>query len=762
MEGPLLDLTRSNPTPSSERVAKTLKHVLSFLDTLAFHIPEGTRCAVSILPTLNNPTLWRLVEDTATWQVGEAPQYASRPIDSGHDLIDHFITTLLSSSLHDGAGKAPHAVDEQVGENYPSALAEDDLGGDSPHATSQGDEGEEANPYDSGEAVWLEELDAASASLWDENMAQTANEVGSDVPSEDEVGQTIAKKTSVSQESQYSHAHATSNTDSSAMEADSIAREAEGNNEWKFDDTPETSEGVSTNQSHNSIEDGNHSCHTTDSSSGDRHEIFQSTKALRMVLKQNSPAGFHLFFSFLELIGWVLHLPVPSVRWPTTADSSQLLPLFSDFRADGVISHWVTTFSLSYTALLRIFNPVPSRAFRFSPLEDENRGLSSTSPTTVAKTLHDPAIMEKIMLLLLNTCPDVWLMSAILHCWWTSLLHHDHWPDGAGDDETRFVISTTHGKALEKIRRGKSNGVENGGAPRAMLMPRVEISLCVLLYHAGLNAHAVRSWRQRQLDPIEASPLSTGGPGPISDKGDRFDTRKWHAVHEAVLEKVFGDVLGETGGCDNEVWGDPIPESSLLHLIGSMTLLSLETRAVSRGQSGRRREACGTSDSSGKSPTAVGMPHSKNFYVAEFLVGDESRAAGSRVEAAWGRGPPVIFPSQQLASVVNGRGSSIGSSALHGRSWRYAWRYSLSPRQKMQLRRAFACRPSSPSAPERAKPAEGRKHRGYDRDVAGSQNMRHPSSLHEIDHSSNGKLLLAEDDDEFTNLFTSLMSSPNA
>ncbi|CCW66183.1 unnamed protein product [Phytomonas sp. Hart1] len=349
-EGNPPGLTPSEDAKSAKRMGKLMRHVLSFLDTLSFHIPDEARCAVSIFPTLHNATLWGLVEDCSARQ---AAANASPPMDSARDLIQHFITT-LSSSLQHGAVNPPHFADRPSEADPSGALAEDTCGDQPPPPASHAEDDEDADSYDSGEAVWWNELEAAATLHWEANTPQASHADPSTPPSERDRPPNSAMPTSFSPPNRPGGPRKAADGDWSPTGASRIATPGE------FDAAPEIRPDARQTPSDPPAgePDGGD---RADSLLPEADEVLACTKALRMVLQRTSPAAFHLLFSFLELVGWVLGLPVSAVRWaPSAEPAGGLLSSAPDFAAAAATRQWVPTLVLGYTALLRVFSPLPS------------------------------------------------------------------------------------------------------------------------------------------------------------------------------------------------------------------------------------------------------------------------------------------------------------------------------------------------------------------------------------------------------------------
>lgn len=338
-------------------------------------------------------------------------------------------------------------------------------------------------------------------------------------------------------------------------------------------------------------------------------------------LRWAAPGQLHLFYSVLQAVAWVLYPPTAG----DGSDKAAPLPPLGG-RRDGERAEWTKALTANYRRVLSPYLSVPCEDTRHRQL------------------LHHPPLMEKLLLVVLNTCPDVLLLTAMLTQWCGSVVKER-------------AKHRTRGASEEAVR-----------ASNCVLTAPLECSLCQVLHHAGISAATVRHWRQRLL-------LERGDGVQVG--GQTFETL--HQLHWDAL-RTFHNTLA------NHESTIPTTPDELAYVLGSITLLALDERCAR--SSGRKRVTL--------------SPHPHNFYVYAFLYQGEQVIGGSSTATPL-EGPgrdaarQVVLPSQQLMSFAPARAPP--QQAHH---WSETWQRRLSTAQRRALSRRLSGRRVETGLPQPA------------------------------------------------------------
>ncbi|KAK7194726.1 hypothetical protein NESM_000392300 [Novymonas esmeraldas] len=299
-------------------------------------------------------------------------------------------------------------------------------------------------------------------------------------------------------------------------------------------------------------------------------------RGLAQALLAATPAAQHLFYSMLEVLSWAIG--PRAMPGETTADLAHLAPLGHAHLAGDLGHRWCARLATNYhvcTAALR------SLCALAPPNTAAVHGISLLRP---------PRMLERILLLLLQSCPDVYLVGLTLLAM-------------VGD-----------------------SGATGGGVRGPLLPWSVETSLAQLLFHAGVTATSVRRWRAEHHLPDAVAQSSVGEDGAAASA-----TAQHVAVHRVLMQRIWADPCGSGSGGGGA--SCVATQREVLLSVGGLLLCSLERRdaaAAAAAVAGRRRE----------SPAL----YRYCAYVNEFLL-HRLPATAAPITAV-----RVVLPSVQLTS----------------------------------------------------------------------------------------------------------------
>ncbi|GET91819.1 hypothetical protein, conserved [Leishmania tarentolae] len=357
-------------------------------------------------------------------------------------------------------------------------------------------------------------------------------------------------------------------------------------------------------------------------------------RALAQALLLATPAAQHIFYSLLEVLSWTA---TPQTYLTDFTTSWALVcPLGHAQLPDGMGRHWCARLAASYDKCVSVW-------------ETHCRLTSaSRADTPGAAVLCRPQTMERIALLLLQSCPDVYALSLLLLA-----------ITGVTADAQYLSPSAVEAFARRVRRTG------------SLLPWSVESSLSQLLFHAGVTAASVRRWR--------AARGLTDGPVPPWGRRVVASAALLHVEdHRKLLQRVHEtrhtvDACGGTSDADYKVKRD------LLLSMGSLLLCSLELRSAA-----------------GYRPRVL---YRYNVYVNEFLLHRmpateaKSLAPSSSSSDTSITTLRVILPSAQIMSP-----SPSSMPPQQVASLKVAWLRRMGRSEKATVRSCFPTR-HAPSTP---------------------------------------------------------------
>ncbi|CAM40628.1 conserved hypothetical protein [Leishmania braziliensis MHOM/BR/75/M2904] len=352
-------------------------------------------------------------------------------------------------------------------------------------------------------------------------------------------------------------------------------------------------------------------------------------RALAQTLLLATPAAQHIFYSLLDVLSWTVMPQASSAD--TTTGLALACPLGHAHLPGDRGRHWCERLAANYGKCVSVWEA-------HCTLTKE-----STTATPGAAALCRPQTMEHVALLLLQSCPDVYVVGLLLLAM-----------AGGTEDPQRMSPS-----ALEAFARR----VQGAGS----LLPwSVESSVAQLLFHAGVTAAGVQRWRGMHRSKVDSE--SRCG------RGGAASTALVHvAVHRNLLQNVQRKVstLRRCGGTSDLASN---VKHDLLLSIGSLLLCSLEQRSAE----GSRCRAL----------------YRYNAYVNEFLLhcmpGAEESGFAPSSPPTKGKSITalrVVLPSVQLSSPSPGSTPPQQMASL-----RLAWQRRMGRTEKAALRSSFRSR----------------------------------------------------------------------
>ncbi|KPA76718.1 hypothetical protein ABB37_07552 [Leptomonas pyrrhocoris] len=279
--------------------------------------------------------------------------------------------------------------------------------------------------------------------------------------------------------------------------------------------------------------------------------------AIVAALQPTLPSSQHLFFSLLELLAWVANAQHSGNTLATLAELKD--GASKTFTMDQVGSAaWCGQLATYYNLCAMEW----AAQARVRHGDEGNRRSPDSASADKAAVLCRPTLMVQVILVLSQTCPDVYVLSLLL----LNLILHG--TDG------RVTSAASQTSLTRRWQRAIS------------LFPwSVECALAQLLYHAGVNSATVLRWRGL---PVRATETDTC-------ERDVDAILVQVTTHHALLESFSAGVKPEDGRHRREATAQ-----DLLMSIGSLLLSSLHLRF-----------RC----SAGTRPF-----HRYNVYMSEFLM----------------------------------------------------------------------------------------------------------------------------------------------
>ncbi|CBZ29879.1 conserved hypothetical protein [Leishmania mexicana MHOM/GT/2001/U1103] len=589
-EGSEIGSGAGDGTNSFAEVVSCLDEVVRHLWQLAIAIPDTARVALCLHPYVSNGVVKRSDLDTAV----NSPETAVKWSDEGASVA----TSCDSDGVTDNE---PDPARASSGEDTLPALPTAAASKDIPDAL----EYESSALLESTADECLDaEVDGANATAdWGTSTLHVVDDFDDDVAA-------------VVPAAEDAHAPLTAASlwDSRAAVRSSVTREAthreDGIIPMDSDDEPVVKHEGST--------EGADSCNTpTD---------YDDYRALAHALLLATPAAQHIFYSLLEVLSWIV-TPQSSSTDRTTS-LARVCPLGHAQLPGDIGHHWRTRLAANYGKCVSVWQ---AHCHLTS---------ASTAATPGAAVLCRPQAMERVALLLLQSCPDVYVLGLLLLAM------------AGGTADTQHVSRTAAEAFARRLRRTGS------------LLPwSVESSLAQLLYHAGVTAASVRRWRMaRGLTGGSASRCGTVGAASAA---------LLHVVdHRRLLQRVQNERCTVNGGggtsdADYEVKRD------LLLSMGNLLLCSLEQRGAAGSQ--------------------CRVLYRHNAYVNEFLLHRMPTAAAAGLSpssSSWPNMPitalRVLLPSAQLTTPSP---SSMPPQQVV--SLRIAWQRRMGRSERAALRSCF-------------------------------------------------------------------------
>lgn len=257
-------------------------------------------------------------------------------------------------------------------------------------------------------------------------------------------------------------------------------------------------------------------------------------RAVALAMSPATPAAQHLFYALLEMLYWAAQ-PSDASSAGAANPASGPHGLGHAGLVDERGRQWRARLALHYGACVRVWEG-------HCGLHDGAAHRASAAPGAVL--LCRPAMLERVALVLLHTCADVYVVGLVLLC----LLRGG----GGGTDLDAAALT-------RRLRRRDGS----------LLSWAVESSLAQLLLHAGVTCAGVRRWRC----DVHGWPADTverdGG-----EAGATAAVLRYVAAHRRLLCGVAAGAAAHAAPSD------------LLLSLGNLLLCSLECRqlAGSRGR----------------------------------------------------------------------------------------------------------------------------------------------------------------------------------
>ncbi|KAG5469700.1 hypothetical protein CUR178_01838 [Leishmania enriettii] len=583
---------------SFSEVVSCLDEILRHLWQLAIAIPDTARVALCIHPYVNDEVTRHSDPDAGTHNAKTVPNgsagSAAKPASGGCDgVAEHEPDSTLASSDDDALPTMPAAAD---GEGMPAEVGYES---DAALETSAAD-------WPDGEAEG-----ADTPADWSRNLYVDGgfdSEVAVDIPADEDAHTSLS---------------AAPLWDSRAAVRSSVTLDAT-HSEDDVGTATDSSEGLRAKLKvpMDDADRGNIGTHPDD------------YRALAQALLLATPAAQHIFSSLLEVLSWSA---LPQTPLADSAASLALDGPLGHAQVPGDFGrHWRARLAANYSRCVAVWQA----HCRLTDL--------STAATPGAAVLCRPQTMERIALLLLHSCPDVFALGLLLLAM-------------AGGTANARHLSRNEVEEFE--RRVRNTG--------SLLPWSVESSVAQLLFHAGVTAANVRLWRK-----------ASGLTDNLVPHHRRKNTSSAALLHVTALRTRLERVTKETrtpdrGGSTSTA--DQGARGDLLLSIGSLLLCSLEQRCADG--SGRR------------------ALYRYNAYVNEFLLhrlpaAEECKETPSRPSP----GPHittlrVLLPSAQLKSSSP---STMPPQQIV--SLRLAWQRTLRRSKKIAILRCFRNRTMRPPA----------------------------------------------------------------
>ncbi|KAG5493504.1 hypothetical protein JIQ42_01872 [Leishmania sp. Namibia] len=587
---------------SFSEVVSCLDEILRHLWQLAIAIPDTARVALCLHPYVNDEVTRHRdpdagIHDGKTVPNGSAGG-AAKPASGGSDgVAEHEPDLTLASSDDDALTTMPAAAD---GEDMPEEVGYES---DAALETSAAD-------WPDGEAEG-----ADTPADWSRNLYVDGgfdNEMAVDIPVDEDAHTSLS---------------AAPLWDSRAAVRSSVTLDA-----------THSEDDVGTATDGNEGPRAKLKVNMDDADSGNIGTHPDDYRALAQALLLATPAAQHIFSSLLEVLSWAVS---PQTSLANSTTSLALDGPLGHAQVPGDLGrHWRARLSANYSRCVAVWQ-AHCRLTNFK-----------TAATPGAAVLCRPQTMERIALLLLQSCPDVFALGLLLLAM------------AGGTADARHL---SRNEVEEFARRVRHTG--------SLLPWSVESSVAQLLFHAGVTAANVRRWRK-------ASGLTDNSV----PRHRRDNTSSAALMHVTALRTQLDRVTKETrtpdgGGRTSTV--DLGVKGDLLLSIGSLLLCSLEQR----GAAGSRRRAL----------------YRYNAYVNEFLLHRLPVAKECRKTPCPSSRPPittlrVLLPSAQLKSSSP---STMPPQQIV--SLRLAWQRRLRRSEKIAILRCFRNRSMKPSAVTRVR-----------------------------------------------------------
>ncbi|TPP55607.1 hypothetical protein CGC20_11005 [Leishmania donovani] len=491
-------------TNSFAEVVSCLDEVVKHLWQLAIAIPDTARVALFLYPYVKNVVERRTSQDTAV----NSPETDVKCSDEG--------ASAPTSCDSDGvADNEPESARVSSDEDTSPALSTAAAGEDIPDALE----------CESGallEGTADECLDAEV-----EGVDVTADWGTSTLPVEDDFDDDVAAVVPAAEDA-HAPLIAASLWDSRAAVRSSVTRDA----------TQHEDNDITPVRSHD--EHGvKHGDSTEGADSYDTPTHHDEYRALAHALLLATPAAQHIFSSLLEVLSWTA---TPQTSSTDSATSWALVCPLGHAQLSGDIGcHWRARLAANYGKCVSVWQ---AHCHLTS---------ASAAATPGAAVLCRPQTIERVALLLLQSCPDVYVLGLLLLAM------------AGGAADTQDVSRSAAEAFARRLRRTGS------------LLPwSVESSLAQLLFHAGVTAASVRRWRaERGL--TDGSAVRCGTVGAAS-------AALLHvADHRRLLQRVRKN-SGTVGGGGGTSVADYEVKRDLLLSMGSLLLCSLQQRGAPGSQ----------------------------------------------------------------------------------------------------------------------------------------------------------------------------------
>ncbi|KAG5495041.1 hypothetical protein JKF63_02094 [Porcisia hertigi] len=349
-------------------------------------------------------------------------------------------------------------------------------------------------------------------------------------------------------------------------------------------------------------------------------------RGLAQTLLLATPAAQHIFYSLLEVLSWTV---MPQSASASSTRARELVSPLGHAHLPGELGRlWLTRLAQNYSKCVSVWQV------------HCNLVKANAAATPGAAVLCQPQTTERIILVLLQSCPDTYFVGLLLLALTGCTRDVEHFSSNAVEAFAR------------RVRRAGS------------LFPwSVESSLAQFLFHSGVTAASVRRWRVTH--GLAKDLVSRHGSECVASAALQYV-----AHHRGVLQRLQRDAPTLDGGGNSSDAGVHI-KRDLLQSMGSLLLCSLEQRGAA------------------ESPCRALYRY--NAYVNEFLLHRVPLAKAGACSASSMPSPEmlvtalrVVLPSAQLTSPSP---SSIPPQQVV--SLRVAWKRRLGHAEKEVLRRCF-------------------------------------------------------------------------